>query len=130
MKRLLATCLLTTSLSFIAGCSGQTTEGTNYTVNAGREVTAFLPFTHEQVHQAAIDVLQYEFKYDLTEQKLDGRDGVVRAITATDRRVKVESSRDSDSVTEVTVFVGGPFGDTRAAADIIAELEKRLRDEG
>lgn len=129
MNRTLATLLTSACLAGAAtltGCSGSTTHGTTYTVTITRHVEAFLPHDHETVYNKALDTLENTFKYGIEEDKLDGRTGYIKARTAKGNIATFSVTRDSKSMSEVSVFVG-PVGDTDAAQDILSRIENALR---
>ena len=84
-------------------------------------------FDHFTVHETAREVLENEFLYTITLEKVDGRNGVIQARTAKDHKVKVESQREGANLTLVLVYVG-PMGDEAAQVDIFNRLEMKLKE--
>ena len=58
--------------------------------------------------------------------ELDGRTGYIKARTAKDNVVTFSVTRDSDAMSEVSVFVG-PVGDQDAAQDILSRVERAMK---
>lgn len=110
----------------LPACSGETRAGTGYTVTVTRDVETYLGFPLETVYATALDVMRNEFKYEITREVLDGREGVIRAKTARGYVVSVTTLYETDKVTKIRVFVG-PLGDEAAAKDILSRVESRLR---
>lgn len=130
MNRTLAALLTSACLAgalTLTGCSGSTTAGTTYTITITRHVEAYIGNDHETVYNTALETLRDTFKYEIEENKLDGRTGIIKAKTAKGNLAKFSVTRDSKSMSEVSVFVG-PVGDTDAAQDILSRVEKALRD--
>jgi hypothetical protein len=107
------------------GCAGTTETGMAYQVGLDREVTAELAVDLPTVHATALDVVEGDFHYTVTEEAWDARDGVIRATTALRHVVRIETHKRSETVTAIQVFVG-PLGDREAAIDIITHVEDRL----
>ncbi|MCB9846780.1 MAG: DUF3568 family protein [Phycisphaeraceae bacterium] len=109
-----------------AGCSGSTTSGTVYSLSITRHVEAYLAYNHEVIYNTALETLENTFRYRIEKSELDGRTGYIKARTAKDNTVTFSVTRDSDVMSEVSVFVG-PVGDEEAAQDILSRIEKALR---
>ena len=110
----------------LAGCSGSTTSGTAYSLSITRHVEAYLAYNHEKIYKTALDTLEHTFLYQIEKSELDGRTGFIKARTAKDNMVTFSVTRDSDEMSEVSVFVG-PVGDEEAAQDILSRIEKAMR---
>ncbi len=129
MNRTLALFLTTACLASTAaltGCSGSTTSGRSYSVTITRHVKAFLGNDHETVYNTALGTLESTFMYEIEEDRLDGRTGYIKGRTAKGNLVTFSVTRESKSMSEVSVFVG-PVGDTDAAQDILSRVEDALR---
>ncbi len=66
-------------LALFPACSGETRAGTGYTVTISRDVETFLGFPLETVYATSLDVIRNEFRYEVTREAADGREGVIRA---------------------------------------------------
>ena len=121
-------CLVLTSAAVVmlGGCSGSTASGTVYAVSLTRHVKAYLPYDHETIYNTALETLETTFMYTIEKNELDGRTGYLKARTARENMVTFSVTRDSDAMSEVSVFVG-PVGDEDAARDILSRVEKALR---
>ena len=122
--RTVASIVIAGLLTVPLGCSGTSQAGTPYTLKIDRELRAFIPLDLNTTHTTARSMLEDEFLFEITNDALDAREGIIEATTAKDRAVRLETYAMGDQ-TAVEVFVG-PFGDYRAAEDIFSSLERRL----
>ena len=112
----------------ITGCKGTAGSGTAYTITfPSRELAARITTDHFTVHETARTVLEDDFLYTITLERVDGRVGVIQAKTAKDNFVKVESQREADDLTRIIIYVG-PFGDEAAEVDVFNKIEMRIED--
>lgn len=111
--------------AIIAGCSGATRSGTEYTITPLREFKATLPHDLGSTHEAAVRALRDRLKYSIEESSSDALEGVVKARSATDRTVTVNTSRVGDNSTEVLVGVS-PMGDEQIAREVLSAIEEEL----
>ena len=108
--------------------SGTSGSGTTYTKGFGSSgIQARVTYNHFAVHETARDVLEKEFLYTITLERVDGRNGVIQATTAREKNVKVESQREGDNLTLVKISVAGDEG---APVDILNRLEMQLKESG
>jgi hypothetical protein len=126
MRPTLATLCLAATTIALTGCSGSTTSGTAYSLSITRHVEAYLAYNHEKIHKTALDTLEHTFLYKIERSELDGRTGYIKARTAKDNVVTFSVTRDSDAMSEVSVFVG-PVGDQDAAQDILSRVERAMK---
>ena len=113
--------------TMLIGCQGTTAQGTMYTVQPTRELATHLSGDLERVHNAALAVLQEHFKYRLEDAALDAREGIIRARTARDYQVRVETFKHSDDITRIEVYVGA-WGAEPIGRDILSRIEERLAE--
>jgi hypothetical protein len=113
------------SLAASWGCQGTTRQGTLYSVQIDRELETFLASDLETVHRAALEVVQTDFGYTLTEEALDAREGIIRARTARDNLVRIETFKHGEGVTRVQVYVGARDAET-AGREVLGAIETRL----
>jgi hypothetical protein len=110
----------------MAGCGqGTTSQGTLYTVQANRALQTYLPYSIEPVHNAAKAVLEVELGYTVDETALDAHEGVIRAHTALEHPVRVQTFKHGEHVTRVEVYVGS-WGSEPIGRDILSKVESRL----
>ena len=115
--------LLFALMPAISGCAeGTTKQGTLYSMNAGRSLQAYLAADLDAVHKAAVKSVN-EAGYTLDEDAIDVREGVVKARTARDRSVRVETYKEGEKVTKIEVYVGG---DEIAAAELLDSIESQV----
>lgn len=126
MRRILATLCLAAITIALTGCSGSTTSGTAYSLSITRHVEAYLPYNHEKIYKTALDTLDHTFLYKIERSELDGRTGFIKARTAKDNVVTFSVTRETDAMSEVSVFVG-PVGDQDAAQDILSRVERAMK---
>lgn len=102
----------------LAGCAGTTRTGVAYTLKPDRELETFIAADLGTAHDAAVRTLRNKFRYRVTKQAADGREGIIEAFTAKGDTVRVETYYASPRVTKVEVFVG-PLGDEPIMKDIL-----------
>ncbi len=106
-----------------AGCQGTTAQGTLYSIQP-RGLSTFLAADLETVHEAAVEVVRNDFRYEIEEEALDAREGIIRASTARDRMVRVETFMHSQRVTRIVVYAGGS---EPLARDLLDKIETRVK---
>jgi len=115
--------LLFALMPAVSGCAeGTTKQGTLYSMNAGRSLQAYLAADLDAVHKAAVKSVN-DAGYTLDEDAIDVREGVVKARTARDRSVRVETFKGGEKVTKIEVYVGG---DEIAAAELLDSIESQV----
>ncbi len=107
-----------------AGCQGTTAQGTLYSIQPNRGLSTFLAADLETVHEAAVEVVKNDFGYEIEEEALDAREGIIRARTARDRMVRVETFMHSQRVTRIVVYAGGS---EPLARDLLDKIETRVK---
>jgi hypothetical protein len=108
----------------LAGCTGTTRTGTEYTLQLDRKLTGFVNADLATTHETALSVLAHDFAFDLVDERSDAREGIVAAMSAKNRQVVVETYARGDQ-TKIEVFVG-PAGDLDAEIEIFSALEYYL----
>ncbi|MCP3903009.1 MAG: DUF3568 family protein [Planctomycetes bacterium] len=111
--------------AFLGGCKGATASGNEFVIRADRKLAATLPGDISVVHPAARRVLEEDMLFEVTDDAVDAREGILRARTARNNTVRVETYRWGENSTHVLVFVG-PFGDRDAQAEVYEALVNRV----
>ncbi len=115
--------LLFALMPAVSGCAeGTTKQGTLYSMNVSRALEAYLAADLDTVHKAAVKSVN-DAGYTLDEDAIDVREGVVKARTARDRPVRVETYKEGDNVTKIEVYVGG---DENAARELLDNIEDQV----
>jgi len=117
--------LILVAASFVAGCKGTTAGGKAYVIRADRKLAATLGADIATVHAAARRVLEEDMLFEIIDDAVDAREGVLRARTARKNTVRIETFRWDVQSTHVLVFVG-PFGDKAAESDVFEALVERV----
>jgi len=109
------------------GCaSGSTAEGTEYSYRVN-ELIASVPYSIEDVHQAAEYVMSEEMGWVIEESAVDAFDGRVFARGASDNLRRVRLERKGDRLTEVRINIAdGPLGDETRSRAVMSRIEERL----
>jgi len=116
--------LLFALMPAVSGCAeGTTKQGTLYSMNISRALEARLAADLDDVHKAAVASVT-DAGYTLDEDAIDVREGIVKARTARDRSVRVETYKEGVKVTRIEVYVGG---DQAAARDLLENSEDRVK---
>ena len=108
------------------GCNqtGVTSQGTLYNVNVGGQLTSFFSDDLATVHRTALAVVTNDFHYEVISEGVDAHEGIIEAKTAKGRDVRVETYKQSDTVTKIEVFVGGDSG--AISQDLLSKIESQL----
>ena len=115
------------SLAILAGCEGQTRQGTLYSIQPNRSLETFLPGDLATVHAAALEAVQTDFGFELGESAVDAAEGIVEARTALDHQVRVKLYKYGERITKVDVYVG-PRGSEVVARELLSAIETRLAE--
>ncbi|MHC5113555.1 MAG: DUF3568 family protein [Planctomycetota bacterium] len=111
--------------ALVGGCKGTTTGGKDYIIRADRKLAATIDADIATVHAAARVVLEEDMLFEITDDAVDAREGILRGRTARKNTVRVETFRKDVESTQVLIFVG-PFGDKAAASDVFEALVERV----
>ncbi len=116
--------LLFALMPAVSGCAeGTTKQGTLYSMNVSRALEAYLAADLDTVHKAAVKSVN-DAGYTLDEDAIDVREGIVKARTARDRSVRVETYKEGLKVTKIEVYVGG---DEAAASELLDSIEDEVK---
>ena len=116
--------LLLALMPAVSGCGeGTTKQGTLYSMNARRALESYLAADLDTVHKAAVKSVN-DAGYTLDEDAIDVREGVIKARTARDRSVRVETYKEGEKVTKIEVYVGG---DEAAARELLDSIEGQVK---
>ena len=118
---------LLVAFSSATGCTGTTTTGKRYIIKVNRELRCTVDADLYTTHTTAIDVLSDDLLYTVTHEARDAREGVIRARTARNRGVRVETYKVSDEETTLDVYVS-PLGDLSASVDIMNRIVERIAE--
>jgi hypothetical protein len=118
------------SVAILPACEGTTRSGTKYTQTfPTRSLQVRLPYELLAVHEAAVDVLKNDFGFAVNREAHDALEGVIKASTARNDKVTVDTFKEGDRVTNVKVWVG-PYGDKIKAEAILNKIEAKLSEGG
>ena len=116
--------LLFALMPAVSGCAeGTTKQGTLYSMNVSRALEAYLAADLDAVHKAAVESVS-DAGYTLDDDAVDVREGVVKARTARDRSVRIETYKEGEAVTRIEVYVGG---DEAAARELLDNVEDKVK---
>jgi hypothetical protein len=113
------------SLATLAGCEGQTRQGTLYSIQPNRSLETYMPGDLATVHAAAVDAIKTDFGFELGESSVDAAEGYVEARTALDHQVRVKLYKYGERITKIDVYVG-PRGSEAVARELLSAIETRL----
>ncbi len=116
--------LLLALMPAVSGCAeGTTKQGTLYSMNVSRALEAYLAADINAVHQAAVkSVAKAGYIHEM--DAIDVQEGIVKARTARDRPVRVETYKEGEKVTRIEVYVGG---DETAARELLDNIEGQAK---
>ena len=124
MTKRTAITLLLALVAVGPGCGkGTTQQGTLYNISISQELHCYLSDDLESVHKAVLASVK-QAGYTIDEDAIDTREARVKAHTALDRPVRVESYKQGKNVTKVEVYVSG---DKVAAIELLNSIEDRVK---
>jgi len=115
------------SLAILAGCEGQTRQGTLYNIQANRSLETYLPGDIATVHAAALEAVKTDFGFEVGASAFDAAQGIVEARTALDHQVRVKMYKYGARITKIDVYVG-PSGSEAVARELLSAIETRLTE--
>lgn len=101
-------------VSVVVGCQGSTKQGTTYTILPSREIQTTLSADLPTVHARALKVLRDDLAYTIESEAKDGLEGIIKARTARNDMVRVETFKEADNQTKVQVYSGFITGEDKA----------------
>jgi hypothetical protein len=113
------------SLAILAGCEGQTRQGTLYSIQPNRSLQTYLPGDLATVHAATLEAVKTDFGFELGDSAVDAAEGFVEAHTALDHTVRVKMYKYGERITKIDVYVG-PRGSEAMARELLSAIETRL----
>lgn len=114
------------ALALPGGCSSVTRTGKPYTLTVDRRLEALVSADLRSAHDISLSVVREDYGYVVSRHVSDAREGVIEAVTARGRPVKVETFRDSPYITRVRIFIG-PLGDEPAMREMLNQIEARIK---
>jgi uncharacterized protein YceK len=127
IKLLVTTLLAVTTLAFLTGCAAVVVGGA-----AGAGTYAYIKGELKTTESATLDRAWSatqgaikDLQFSTTSQAKDALQARLVARTAMDKKIEVQLTKVSDSLTEIRIRVG-TFGDEDLSRTILHQIQKRL----